>query len=248
MFIFIILLIFGVATHGEIDLKRAASSPPPVRPATQEAERRSVTARVKPVEELRMEMQGLVNVKSYAPDIVVQLAYASSNNILNEQLYHDFNEAYLQKDAALKLSLAQNILKKISPTLSIIVYDAARPQRIQQRCWEIAREKKLQFLFTDPEKISMHTYGVAIDVSLVSLVTNTELDMGGSFDNSGAMAAPKREREMLLSGRLSKQQHANRLLLREVMQAAGFTPISNEWWHFEACTRREAEKKYRPII
>lgn len=246
MFIFIILLILGVA-HEASDSAPLTLPPLSARVAPQEAGRGSVAARVKSDEELRMEVQGLVNVKSYAPDIVVQLAYASRNNILRTQLYGDFSEAYLQKDAALKLSAAQSIVKSISPTLSIVVHDAVRPQRVQQRCWEIARDKRLQHLFMPPENISMHTYGVAVDVSLLNLATHTELDMGASWDNPSALAAPKREREMLRTGRLSRRQYANRLLLRKAMQEAGFTPISNEWWHFEACSRREARKKYRPV-
>ncbi|MDR3187562.1 MAG: hypothetical protein LBT94_00030, partial [Prevotellaceae bacterium] len=230
------------------DSEQAAQPSPPVQVAPQEAEREDTAARVKSDEEIRMELQGLVNVKSYAPDIVVRLAYASSSNILRTQLYHDFNEAYLQEEAALKLSSAQSIVKGISPNLSLVVYDAARPQRIQQQCWEIACGRGLQYLFMPPQHISMHTYGVAVDVSLIDLAACAELDMGGLPDNPSALAAPKREREMLRKGKLSRQQHENRLLLRRVMQAAGFTPISNEWWHFEACSRREAKAKYRPVV
>lgn len=254
MFILIILLILGVA-HEAGDSKQAPHPPRSVRVAPQErgrekAEEQSnrATSQRKSDEALRMEAQGLVNVKSYAPDIAVQLAYASSNNLLRAQLYSDFSEAYLQHDAALKLSAAQSIVKSISPNLSLVVYDAVRPQRVQQRCWELARSRGLQHLFMPPKKISMHTYGVAVDVSLINLATRTELDMGGSWDSPGALAAPKREREMLRSGKLSRQQYANRLLLRRAMQAAGFTHIGNEWWHFEACSRKAAQQKYRPVI
>ncbi|MDR0415555.1 MAG: hypothetical protein LBH84_09120 [Prevotellaceae bacterium] len=248
MFIFIILLILGIA-HGtnSSNADNAAATPAPAQASPQKEEE---VARViaKSDEALRMEAYGLVNVKSYAPDIVVQLAYASSNNILQTQLYYNFNEAYLQKNAAIKLALAQNIIKSINPGFSIVVHDAVRPQRVQQRCWELARARRMQHLFMPPGNISMHTYGVAVDVSLISLDTNTEVDMGGNPDDPSALAAPKRERDMLQSGRLSQQQYANRLLLRKAMQAAGFSPIGNEWWHFEACSRREAREKYRPII
>jgi D-alanyl-D-alanine dipeptidase len=246
VFILIILLILGV-TH-EAGSRKQAAGTSSAQAAPQAEERRHAAQRGKSDEELRMAAQGLVNVKCYAPDIVVQLAYASSNNILRAQLYSDFSEAYLQKDAAQKLASAQSIVKSISPNLSLVVYDAARPQRIQQRCWELARARRIQYLFTPPKNISMHTYGVAVDVSLINLATRTELDMGGSWDNPGALAAPKREREMLRSGRLSRQQRTNRLLLRRAMQEAGFTPISNEWWHFEACSRKAAQQAYRPVI
>lgn len=259
MFIFIIFLILGLAHECGVSPEASGSKPPPaaaaaapppsVRAAPQAgAKPRGAGTRAKSGEERRMEAAGLVNVKSYAPDIVVQLAYASANNILHTQLYSDFNEAYLQKDAARKLASAQRIVKSISPQLSLMVHDAVRPQRIQQRCWELARVRGLQHLFMPPKTISMHTYGVAVDVSLINLATGAELDMGSWPDNPGALAAPRRERELLRAGRLSRQQYTNRLLLRSAMQEAGFTPISNEWWHFEACSRKTAQRKYRPII
>lgn len=248
MLIFIILLALGIAHGADKDGRSASAAAAALAAQQQQAEGGSIAVRVKPDEAIRMEMQGLVNVKDYAPDIVVQLAYASSRNILRAQLYNGFNEAYLQRDAAIKLALAQRIIKSISSDLSLTVHDAARPQRIQQRCWELARARRLQHLFTPPAEISMHTYGVAVDVSLVSRSAHTGLDMGALPDAPGALAAPKRERDMLQSGRLSEQQYANRLLLRRAMQAAGFTTISNEWWHFEACSRKVARAKYRPII
>jgi D-alanyl-D-alanine dipeptidase len=244
MFLLIILLILGIAHEAS----SSSVAPPQAQAAQQKAEHGSVDAKVKSDEAVRMEALGLVNVKSYAPDIVVRLAYASSNNILHVQLYDSFNEAYLQKSAAIKLALAQSIIKSRNPDFSIVVYDAVRPQRVQQRCWEIARARGLQHLFTPPGSISMHTYGVAVDVSLVSLSRRAEVDMGSAPDDPSALAAPKRERDMLQSGKLSRQQYANRLLLRRTMQAAGFSPISNEWWHFEACSRKEARVKYQPAL
>ncbi|MDR1023009.1 MAG: D-alanyl-D-alanine dipeptidase [Prevotellaceae bacterium] len=249
MFLLIILLILGIAHEsGSSGNSSSSSVAPPAQAAQQKAEHRSIGVSAKSNEAVRMEAQGLVNVKSYAPDIVVQLAYASSNNILRTQLYDSFSEAYLQKNAAVKLALAQRIIKNHNPSFSIVVHDAARPQRVQLRCWEIARARRLQYLFTPPGNISMHTYGVAVDVSLISLSTGAEVDMGSSPDEPGALAAPKRERSLLQSGKLTAQQYANRLLLRKAMQEAGFSPIGNEWWHFEACSRREAREKYRPIL
>ena len=156
MFVFIILIFFGIA-HEAGKSKQALPSPRAVQVAPHRDESKGATTRAKSGEERRMEAAGLVNVKSYAPDIVVQLAYASANNILHTQLYSDFNEAYLQKDAARKLASAQRIVKSISPQLSLMVHDAVRPQRIQQRCWELARVRGLQHLFMPPKTISMHT-------------------------------------------------------------------------------------------
>jgi hypothetical protein len=52
---------------------------------------------------------------------------------------------------------------------------------------------------------------------------------------------------MLKQGRLTKGQVANRRLLREVMQEAGFSGIPDEWWHFQTCDLQTAVKLY-PIV
>jgi D-alanyl-D-alanine dipeptidase len=215
---------------------------------TQVAEYKVHTVAVKKSDEaIKMELQGLVNVKDFAPDIVVELAYATDKNVFQTPLYSDFNEAYLQKEAAQKLAAAQQIIKSIDHDLSLVVRDAARSQRIQELCWELAKAKRLQHLFMPPSEISMHTYGVAVDVSLVSVSRNEELDMGNLADMAGPLAAPKRELEMLKLGKLSYTQYGNRLLLRNAMTQAGFRSISNEWWHFEACSRSAAQGRYKPI-
>lgn len=51
------------------------------------------------------------------------------------------------------------------------------------------------------------------------------LDMGGGFDCMDAISHS-------LSGAVSPQARANRMLLRQVMEAQGFKPYEYEWWHF----------------
>jgi D-alanyl-D-alanine dipeptidase len=230
-------------SHPNADATRSKSRVDNVRPA---ANRQPAPSR-KSAECLRLEAQGLVNVKDYAPDMAVQLAYASTKNLLHTKLYHDFNQAYLQRDAAQKLARAQQYIRHYNPRLSLLVRDAVRPQRVQLQCWKLAQERGLSYLFTPPSRISMHTYGVAVDVSLVDLPTRTELDFGCAVDDPGALAAPKRELEMLRRGLLRRDQYANRVLLRQAMKHAGFHSIGNEWWHFEACTREEAERRYKAV-
>jgi D-alanyl-D-alanine dipeptidase len=36
------------------------------------------------------------------------------------------------------------------------------------------------------------------------------------------------------SGPLTPDEVTNRLILRNIMREAGFEPIVNEWWHFDA--------------
>ncbi len=45
-------------------------------------------------------------------------------------------------------------------------------------------------------------------------------------------------------GRLTRQQIANRKILREAMRSAGFTPIESEWWHFNALSLARCKQEY----
>jgi D-alanyl-D-alanine dipeptidase len=208
---------------------------------------RNPLPRYKSTEELRMESYGLVNVRNYVADVVVRSVYAGYNNMLGVKLY-DYNEVYLHPSAAIKLANAQEILRAANPNLGLVVYDAARPIRVQEKCWEFAKVKGLQGLFTPPGQISMHSYGVAVDVGLIDLATYEELDMGGRVDDvTGKLASIQQEELMVVRGIISNRQLYNRLLLRNSMRAAGFMPIANEWWHFDAFSRYHTYENFKPI-
>ncbi|MDR0385789.1 MAG: M15 family metallopeptidase [Prevotellaceae bacterium] len=198
------------------------------------------------VEAQQMENAGLVNVRDLDTSIVVQLLYATENNFVGEQIYRSLREAYLQVETANKLVHAQQYLKQIHSEWKLIVYDAARPQQAQEIMWNKVKNTPMKRYVTSPQRISMHTYGVAVDVSILDGY-NRELDMGTPVDFLGSRAEPANEAKCLASGELTAEQVNNRKLLRTVMKKAGFRGISNEWWHFEAFTRAEAREKYAPV-
>ena len=72
---------------------------------------------------------------------------------------------------------------------------------------------------------SEHSYGVAVDVTLICLATGQELDMGGRHDFLDATSATR------YTG-LTPEQHANRMLLRDTMDRAGMRNYKREWWHY----------------
>jgi D-alanyl-D-alanine dipeptidase len=193
-----------------------------------------------------LERAGLVNIRDLDSSILVRLLYATENNFVGKQMYKSLREAYLQADAANRLVAAQQYLKQINPDLKLIVYDAARPQWAQEIMWNRVKNTPMRKYVASPQRISMHTYGVAVDVSIMDK-NDRELDMGTPVDFLGAPAEPKNEAKYLASGELTHVQIENRKLLRTVMKKAGFGGIPNEWWHFEAFTRAEAQKKYVPI-
>lgn len=197
-------------------------------------------------EALRLKNAGLVDIRDLDSSIAVHLLYATENNFVGERMYKSLREAYLQPEAANRLVRAQKYLQQINAGYKLIVYDAARPQWAQEIMWNKVKDTPMKRYVSSPKRISMHTYGVAVDVSILDK-NNRELDMGTPVDFLGAKAEPKNETEYLESGELTPEQVQNRELLRTVMKKAGFRGISNEWWHFEACTREEARKKYAPL-
>ncbi|URA09572.1 M15 family metallopeptidase [Thermospira aquatica] len=191
--------------------------------------------------------QGLVDVSELSEGrILVRLIYSTTNNFLGEDVYGDLEKAYLVLEAAQRLVAAQNLLEQKRPGYRIVVYDAARPLSVQRKMWEKVKNTPQSIYVASPERGSLHNYGVAVDVSLVD-ETGQELDMGTPVDFFGELASPKYEKRFLQDGRLSQTQLSNRLLLREIMIQAGFSPIETEWWHFQMYGREEARKRY-PII
>lgn len=193
--------------------------------------------------------KGLVDIHELDSTIQVNLRYADTANFLHSGFYDGLKTAYLTCEAAIKLSNAQHYLKSLHPNFSIVVFDAARPLHIQQLMWDSLKmpaPKKYQYL-SIPSEPSLHNYACAVDVSIMDETTKTLLDMGSEYDHFGKLSEPMMEKELLKNGELSEQAYKNRLLLRRVMMAAKFKPITTEWWHFSICTKPEAQKRFELI-
>jgi len=188
-----------------------------------------------------------VAVNSIDTSIVADLRYASENNFLGINMYGSFQKAYLQNEVVHMLIKAQNILRSIDSSCSLIIYDALRPQSIQQLMWDscsFSLPMKKNFL-ANPKNTSMHNYGAAVDVTI--LQNGVPLDMGTAFDDPGESSYTYIEDELLRYGKLSYEQYENRKRLRTVMTLAGFIPNKYEWWHFGACYRKDVARKY-PLV
>jgi zinc D-Ala-D-Ala dipeptidase len=192
---------------------------------------------------------GLVNVGLLDPAILVDLRYGSNRNFMGVGFYQGFNKCYLQKEVAIKLVNAQRNLKKNHPELTIMVWDAARPQSVQYAMWKALKPPPglaKGFLVSNPARGSLHNFGCAVDVTLAD-ADSIPLDMGTDFDCFDEIAWPVSEQKMLKDAKLTEAQVTNRKLLRSVMYAAGFWNIQTEWWHFNAMRREAASAKYRMI-
>lgn len=190
---------------------------------------------------------------SSLPLITIDLRYASTNNFTGENIYGEFNKAFLHKLAAEKLLLAIQLLQKINSTRNhpghyqFLVFDALRPRSAQWKLWNKVVGTPQGPYIADPREGSIHNYGMSIDLTLIDNQSGKELDMGTEFDDFSPLAQPTLEEDFFRKGILGQQQMANRALLRNVMEQAGFRQLSIEWWHYDALPEEEVRGKYQII-
>ena len=151
--------------------------------------------------------------------ILLDLRYATANNITGRQIYHD-GRCFLHQDAVPLLERA--VILADEQGLRLKIFDGYRPQAVQEALWGHCPDPNY---ITPPERGSPHTRGVAVDVTLVDR-QGRELDMGTAFDD-----LTKRSHHGI-SG-LPAQVAANRYLLLGIMMGAGWDFYRNEWWHYQ---------------
>ncbi|SOD91865.1 D-alanyl-D-alanine dipeptidase [Spirosoma fluviale] len=199
--------------------------------------------------EAAMAKQGLVDVQKADPTILVELKYSTTDNFVGKDVYGDLTRAYMQPMAAEKLTKASKYLQAHHPNLRLLVYDAARPRSAQWKLWnalpELSENERRKYV-ADPRIGSIHNYGCAVDLT-VATADGKALDMGTKYDFFGELAYPSREKQLLQSGKLTRQQIDNRQILRTAMRQGGFTPIEYEWWHFNSLSREKAKMMFRIV-
>lgn len=189
--------------------------------------------------------RGLLNLKEVDSTLIVDLRYSTTNNFVGVDVYGNLENAYMQPEPARMLAKANAYLKEIRPDYTLYIFDAVRPRSVQQILWDTLdypEAEKVKYV-ANPQEGSIHNYGAAVDLTIAG-PDGIPLDMGTDFDYFGVLAYPVREDTLLATGQLTQEQVDNRRLLREVMIKAGFLPITSEWWHFNALSRAEADKKY----
>ncbi|HET9977386.1 MAG TPA: M15 family metallopeptidase [Burkholderiaceae bacterium] len=174
--------------------------------------------------------------------IVFDLRYAGTDNFDRRVLYRGIDCAWLRVEAARGLEAAAAWLAAQHPGLTLLVLDALRPHRVQEAIWADVKGTPAARYFADPARGSIHSFGMAVDVTLQD-GQGRELDMGSGFDEMNARSHPALEAEQLATGAISRAHIAAREALRGAMAAGGFTGIPTEWWHFNhgdpATIRRE---------
>ncbi|MGB0467578.1 MAG: M15 family metallopeptidase [Pontibacterium sp.] len=176
---------------------------------------------------------------SVVPDITLDLKYLGTDNFMGDPVEgYESNRCWITQPAASALKRVQKALASFG--LGLKVFDAYRPQRSVNHFlrWsevhEDVRHKTCYYPdLTKPElfekgylvKHSSHSRGSTVDLTVVSLTTGEELDMGTCFDFFGPLS-------WIDCQSISAQARANRMLLQSVMVQHGFVPFHHEWWHF----------------
>ncbi len=164
--------------------------------------------------------------------IAVDLRYASANNFVGHAVYDGFDCHWLRREAAEALEHAAAWLHARRPGWRLLVLDGLRPQRVQQRLWDELQGTPLTMYLAPPERGSIHSFGMAVDLTLLD-PQGREVDMGSGFDEMTLTSHPDHEAEHLALGLLTAQQLTERGWLRAAMREAGFQGIATEWWHFD---------------
>lgn len=162
----------------------------------------------------------LVDLQSAVPGVIVDLQYSKSSNVFGEAFYKH-SRAYLRKEAAERLSIAARRLQDYGYKLK--VWDAYRPLSVQYQMWRAVADERY---VANPEKGGRHNRGAAVDVTLTDFA-GRELEMPTLFDNFTERARPGFDGAGPAAAR-------NAALLANLMIDAGFSPLSTEWWHFDA--------------
>lgn len=196
--------------------------------------------------ERSMIAQGMVDVSELDSTLIIDLRYATTNNFTKKILYDSLAIPYLHPVAAKKLLEAHKILKAANPAYRLLVFDGARPLRVQRKMYEVVQNTPYAAYVANPARTGLHNYGMAVDLTICDS-DGKELDMGTAFDFFGAAAGINREEELIERGILTRQQVDNRKLLRRVMTTAGFQTIRGEWWHFNAVSLTTAKNNYKVI-
>lgn len=162
----------------------------------------------------------MTDLKKKIPSLVLDLRYATNNNFMQQKLYPPITTTWLRKPAADSLAVIQQQLKTLG--LGLKIFDAYRPYSVTEKMWEPVQDDRYA---ADPKKGSGHNRGIAVDLTLITLKTGRELDMGTGFDNFSDTAHHA-------FTQLPTAVLQNRALLKKIMEQHGFKALDTEWWHY----------------
>jgi len=175
-----------------------------------------------PVESGTFREPELVEVVQLDPTIRLDIRYASTNNFMGA-VFYDESRAFLQRPAAEALVRAHRGLEEHG--LGLLIHDGYRPWYVTKMFWDATPESQKVFV-ADPSSGSRHNRGAAVDLTLYDRSTGQPVRTVGGYDEFSPRSYPE------YPGGTGRQRWY-RELLRDVMEAEGFTVYEAEWWHFD---------------
>ena len=189
--------------------------------------------------DVTMDPSGFVLLSDLVPNIIQEIRYFSTYNFIGERI-----DGYEEPCAILTVEAAR-ALKAVSNELfvqgyRIKVFDAYRPACAVKQfvLWGIEDQdiRMKPYFYPDLQKhvlfaegyiakLSSHSRGSTVDLTLLDMKTGKEVDMGSPFDLFSEKSHPGYKG-------ITDEQYENRMLLQHVMVRNGFVPIDCEWWHF----------------
>ncbi len=173
---------------------------------------------------LQKQNHNLIEITEEKFGVILDLRYATENNVCRTKLYSD-SICYLHQNAIAPLKIAIKSAQNLG--LKIKVFDGFRPIETQQIMFDqFPSDNPNGGFVSNPNGGAIpHCRGVAIDLTLTDLSGN-ELDMGSDFDEFSDLASHNCQK-------ISIEAQKNRLLLLGIMTAAGWDFYSQEWWHYQ---------------
>ena len=153
------------------------------------------------------------------PGLVLEIRYATEQNITGKKIYAD-KRAWLREETIRKLAQVARELEEKGYRL--VLWDGWRPASAQKALW--AAKPDGRFL-TPPNRISRHTRGTSVDVSLADR-NGKILEMPSDHDEFTDRADED-------FSDVPKEVAQRARLLRKAMFRAGFSGVPDEWWHYD---------------
>lgn len=176
--------------------------------------------------------------------------------------YGAWSPWFLRREVHARLLDAQRRLSARRPGWRLHLFDAWRPLAVQafmeahterlvlREAPHLDAAQRRERVLTywappsdDPRTPPPHSTGAAIDLTLCD-AQGAPVNMGAAFDEPTERSWP--EHFAAATDAQGREAHAHRLLLREVMFAAGFVGLPTEWWHFSFGDRAWARETDAP--
>jgi D-alanyl-D-alanine dipeptidase len=183
--------------------------------------------------------EGFVYIDELIGDCIIDAKYFGTDNFIGRQIDgYEQPLVVMSSEVAEKCVKAAKILREEGYLMKF--FDSYRPQRAVDNFVRWAadpldqRRKPINYPEIDKKDVfklgyiakkSMHTRGLAVDMTIVDMKTHQEIEVGACFDYMGS-------RSHVITDEITPLQEANRQIMRKAMLAAGFETYPEEWWHF----------------